>query len=69
LARYEWFYVLNGRIRFVHAGQEFELGADEAAEFDTSQPHWIGSATDQPAELLTLFGPQRERAHLRGGLP
>ncbi|MGI5151960.1 helix-turn-helix domain-containing protein [Plantactinospora sp. CA-294935] len=61
---YEWFYVLNGRVRFVLDEQEFHLGPGEAAEFDTRTPHWIGSADTQPAELLTLFGPQGERAHL-----
>jgi mannose-6-phosphate isomerase-like protein (cupin superfamily) len=61
---YEWFYVLNGRVRFVLGEQEFELGPGEAAEFDTSVPHAIGSAGSQPAELLTLFGAQGERAHL-----
>lgn len=62
---YEWFYVLNGRVRFVLGEQEFRLGAGEAAEFDTRIPHWIGSADSQPAELLTLFSVQGERAHLR----
>ena len=61
---YEWFYVLNGRVRFVLGEQEYQLGAGEAAEFDTRVPHWIGSAGRQPAELLTLYGPQGERAHL-----
>jgi len=61
---YEWFYVLNGDVRFVLADREFRLGPGEAAEFDTSLPHWIGSAGSQPAELLTLFGAQGERAHL-----
>ncbi|MEU7854332.1 XRE family transcriptional regulator [Nonomuraea sp. NPDC049141] len=61
---YEWFYVLNGHVRFVLGEQEFRLGAGEAAEFDTRVPHWIGSADNQPAELLTLFGAQGERAHL-----
>lgn len=61
---YEWFYVLDGRVRFVLGDQVFELGPGEAAEFDTRLPHWIGSAGDQPAELLTLFGAQGERAHL-----
>ncbi|MEO3928779.1 XRE family transcriptional regulator [Micromonosporaceae bacterium B7E4] len=61
---YEWFYVLNGCVRFVLDEQEFHLGPGEAAEFDTRTPHWIGSADTQPAELLTLFGPQGERAHL-----
>ncbi|BCJ50092.1 DNA-binding protein [Actinoplanes sp. NBRC 14428] len=66
---YEWFYVLNGRVRFVLGDEEFELGAGEAAEFDTRTPHWIGSAGDQPAELFTLFGPEGERAHLAPNAP
>ena len=37
----------------------------EAAEFDTRVPHWFGSAGAEPAELLTLFGPQGERMHVR----
>ncbi|MFF0579698.1 helix-turn-helix domain-containing protein [Streptosporangium saharense] len=61
---YEWFYVLNGSVRFVLGDREFLLGVGEAAEFDTRVPHWIGSADDRPAELLVLFGPQGERAHL-----
>jgi transcriptional regulator with XRE-family HTH domain/quercetin dioxygenase-like cupin family protein len=61
---YEWFYVLNGHIRFVLGEQEFRLGPGEAAEFDTRVPHRIGSAGEEPAELLTLFGPQGERTHL-----
>ncbi|MEV4364064.1 XRE family transcriptional regulator [Nonomuraea sp. NPDC049625] len=61
---YEWFYVLNGQVRFVLGEQEFLVGVGEAVEFDTRVPHWIGSADERPAELLTLFGAQGERAHL-----
>jgi transcriptional regulator with XRE-family HTH domain len=61
---YEWFYVLNGHVRFVLGEQDLRLGAGEVAEFDTRVPHWIGSADSDPAELLTLFGAQGERAHL-----
>ncbi|MER5305102.1 XRE family transcriptional regulator [Streptomyces lasiicapitis] len=61
---YEWFYVLNGTVRFLLGEQEFRLGVGEAAEFDTRVPHWIGSADSRAAELLTLFGAQGERAHL-----
>ena len=61
---YEWFYVLNGHVRLILGDQEYRLGPGEAAEFDTRTPHRIGSAGAQPAELLTLFGPQGERAHL-----
>ncbi len=56
--------MLDGRVRFVLGDQQFELGPGEVAEFDTRVPHWIGSAGGQPAELLTLFGAQGERAHL-----
>ncbi|MBO3679567.1 helix-turn-helix domain-containing protein [Streptomyces sp. NEAU-YJ-81] len=61
---YEWFYVLDGHVRFLLGEREFRLGAGEAAEFDTRIPHWIGSADGRPAEVLTLFGAQGERAHL-----
>ncbi|MEV0621377.1 XRE family transcriptional regulator [Nonomuraea sp. NPDC050404] len=64
---YEWFYVLNGNVRFVLGEQEFLLGVGEAAEFDTRIPHCIGSADDRSAELLALFGPQGERAHVAPG--
>ncbi|MDM4721503.1 XRE family transcriptional regulator [Micromonospora sp. WMMA1363] len=61
---YEWFYVLNGRVRLILGDQQYQLGPGEAAEFDTRTPHQIASADAQPAELLTLFGAQGERAHL-----
>lgn len=61
---YEWFYVMNGRVRLVLGGRDLELGPGEAAEFDTRVPHWLGSADERPAELLTLIGIQGERAHL-----
>jgi transcriptional regulator with XRE-family HTH domain len=62
---YEWLYVLDGRLRLVLGDQEVELGPGEAAEFDTRVPHWFGPAGDAPVELISLFGPQGERAHLR----
>jgi transcriptional regulator with XRE-family HTH domain len=61
---YEWLYVLDGRLRLVLGTQDLELGPGEAAEFSTGTPHWFGSAGG-PVELLSLFGPQGERAHLR----
>ncbi|BEL05891.1 XRE family transcriptional regulator [Actinoplanes sichuanensis] len=66
---YEWFYVLNGHVRLILGDQEYRLGPGEAAEFDTRTPHQISSADSQPAELLTLFGAQGERAHLTPALP
>ncbi len=62
---YEWLYVLDGRLRLLLGHQDLVLHPGEAAEFDTRLPHWFGSAGDGPVELLSLFGRQGERAHLR----
>jgi len=62
---YEWFYVLSGRVRLRLAEHDLVLAAGEAAEFDTRVPHWFGSAGPEPAEVLSLFGPQGERIHTR----
>ena len=62
---YEWLYVLDGRLRLVLGDQDLVLHPGEAAEFDTRVPHWFGSRGDGPVEVLSLFGPQGERAHLR----
>lgn len=62
---FEWLYVLNGRLRLVLGEHDLALSPGEAAEFDTSLPHALGSADGQPVELLILFGQQGERAHVR----
>jgi len=62
---YEWLYVLDGQLRLVLGDQDLVLRPGEAAEFDTRVPHWFGSAGGRPVELLSLFGRQGERAHLR----
>ena len=62
---YEWLYVLNGKLRLVLGSNDLVLAPGEAAEFDTRVPHWFGSADDEPVEILSLFGPQGERLHLR----
>ena len=62
---YEWLYVLDGKLRLILGGQDLLLTAGEAAEFDTRVPHWFGSTGKEPTELLSLFGRQGERAHLR----
>jgi transcriptional regulator with XRE-family HTH domain len=62
---YEWMYVLDGRLRFVLGDLDLVLEAGEAAEFDTRVPHWFGGVDGEPVEVLSLFGPQGERAHLR----
>ena len=62
---YEWMYVLSGRLRLRLGEHDFVMMPGEAAEFDTRTPHWFGSAGAEPAEVLVLFGPQGERAHVR----
>lgn len=62
---YEWLYVLNGRLRLVLGDQDLVLTPGEVVEFDTHVPHWLGVADPSPVELLILFGPQGERAHVR----
>lgn len=62
---YEWLYVLDGRLRLVLAEHDLVLGPGEAAEFDTRLPHWFSSVDGRPAEILSLFGRQGERMHVR----
>ncbi|MFF4737397.1 helix-turn-helix domain-containing protein [Streptomyces sp. NPDC001262] len=62
---YEWLYVLSGQLRLVLAEHDVVLSAGEAAEFDTRLPHWFGSTGEAPVEILSLFGPQGERMHVR----
>jgi transcriptional regulator with XRE-family HTH domain len=62
---YEWLYVLDGELRLILGDHDVVLRPGEAAEFDTRVPHWFGSRGDKPAEVLSLFGPQGERSHLR----
>lgn len=62
---YEWIYVLEGRLRLVLGEHDIIMGAGEAAEFDTKNPHWFGAAGSGPVEVLSMFGKQGERIHLR----
>jgi transcriptional regulator with XRE-family HTH domain len=63
---YEWMYVLDGDLRLVLGERDLVLRPGEAVEFDTRVPHWFGGTADgRPVEVLSLFGPQGERAHLR----
>ncbi|MBE1876338.1 helix-turn-helix domain-containing protein [Myceligenerans pegani] len=62
---YEWIYVLGGRMRLALGDQDFEMGAGEAAEFDTRTPHAVANIGEGPLELLILFGQHGKRAHLR----
>jgi transcriptional regulator with XRE-family HTH domain len=62
---YEWLYVLSGRLRLLLGGRDFVLSAGEVVEFDTRMPHSVTNPFPDPAEVLTLFGPQGERMHVR----
>ncbi|MGW4052379.1 helix-turn-helix domain-containing protein [Streptomyces sp. NPDC004779] len=62
---YEWLYVLSGRLRLVLADHDLVLGQGEVAEFDTRLPHWFGSTGQGPVEVLSIFGRQGERMHVR----
>ncbi|MFI7576877.1 helix-turn-helix domain-containing protein [Micromonospora sp. NPDC049497] len=62
---HEWLYVLSGRLRLVLGEHDLVLTDGEVAEFDTRVPHWLANPADEPVELLILFGPQGERAHVR----
>ncbi|MGW4407479.1 helix-turn-helix domain-containing protein [Nonomuraea sp. NPDC004702] len=61
---FEWLYVLTGRLRLVLDDRDLTLPVGEAAEFDTSMPHWLGSADGGTVELLILFDPQGMRTHI-----
>jgi len=62
---YEWVYVLSGRLRLLLGDHDLVLGEGEVAEFDTRTPHALLNPGPGPVELLTLFGPQGERMHVR----
>nr|WP_276612228.1 helix-turn-helix transcriptional regulator [Kineococcus vitellinus] len=62
---YEWVYVLSGRLRLLLGDQELFLPAGEAAEFDTRLPHRVSNPGERPAEVVSIFGPQGQRMHVR----
>jgi transcriptional regulator with XRE-family HTH domain len=62
---YEWLYVISGRLRLVLGEHDMVLSDGEVAEFDTHVPHWFGSVGPGPVEVLSLFGAQGERMHIR----
>lgn len=62
---YEWFYVLSGRLRLLLGEHDVILKAGEVAEFDTHIPHMFGNVGPETAEIISLFGAQGERLHVR----
>lgn len=66
---YEWLYVLRGRLRVKLGDHDFTMGSGEVAEFDCQIPHWFGAAGRGSVEILSLFGKQGERIHVRARAP
>ncbi|MGC5015019.1 helix-turn-helix domain-containing protein [Streptosporangium sp. DT93] len=62
---YEWMYILSGRLRLRLNDKDVLLTAGEVAEFDTRVPHFFANPGPGVAEMLSLFGPQGERVHVR----
>lgn len=62
---YEWCYVLAGRLQLQLGEQIVVLTEGEVAEFDCRLPHALTNPFAEPAEVLSLFGPQGERLHVR----
>ena len=62
---YEWLYVLSGRMRLLLGDRDITLTPGEVAEFDTHIPHFMSNPGPGVTEVLTLFGPQGERIHVR----
>ncbi|MFC0007551.1 helix-turn-helix domain-containing protein [Micromonospora siamensis] len=62
---HEWLYVLSGRVRLLLGDHDLLLTEGEVAEFDTRLPHAVANPDPRPAEVLSLFGPQGERLHVR----
>jgi transcriptional regulator with XRE-family HTH domain len=63
---HDWFFVTEGRVRLQLGEREIIVETGEAAEFATMVPHAF-SAVDGPAELLTIFDRDGQRAHTHHG--
>jgi quercetin dioxygenase-like cupin family protein len=56
-------------MRLILRDHDFGLTPGEVVELDTQVPHWFGRNGTQPAEVLSLFGRQGERMHVRASTP
>ena len=62
---YEWMYVLSGQLRLLLGEHDLLLAVGEVAEFDTRVPHFFANPGPGVSEVLSLFGPQGERLHVK----
>lgn len=60
---HDWFFVTEGRVRLWLGDREITVETGEAAEFATMTPHAF-AAVDGPAELITIFDRDGQRAHV-----
>ncbi len=63
---HDWFFVLSGTIRLTLGDRVILVETGEAAEFDTMVPH-LFEAEGGPAEIISLFDRDGQRAHLHSG--
>ena len=61
----EWFTVLSGTVRLRLGERTVLVEAGHAAQFSTMVPHAV-AAQGGPAEILTIFDHDGQRAHLHG---
>ena len=61
----EWFTVLSGTVRLRLGERTILVRPGEAAQFSTMVPHAL-TAHEGPAEMLTIYDQDGERAHLHG---
>ncbi|AIC18027.1 MULTISPECIES: cupin domain-containing protein [Pseudomonas] len=50
----EFSYVLAGQIVYTIEGQQYPLGAGDSVHFDSTKPHYLANAGNDPAEVLTV---------------
>ncbi|WP_124708670.1 helix-turn-helix domain-containing protein [Gordonia insulae] len=61
----EWFTVISGTIRLYLGDRVILVPPGQAAEFSTMVPHGM-TAVDGPAEIVSIFDHDGERAHIPG---
>lgn len=62
---HEWLYVMSGQLRLILADHDITMGPGEAAEFDTTLPHWFGPADNEPVEILSVHGSEGKPIRMR----
>ena len=60
---HDWFFVLSGCVRLTLGDRVILVHEGEAAEFDCMVPH-LFQAEDGPAEIISIFDRDGQRAHL-----